>query len=318
MRLYPPFLLLFGIIAIFISGCSDNNKIYNPPPVKTIDDAIREEILLVAIEDSQLPNIGFSLESARELIAPYDAEGIELFEYRGGYYYHPVYMGHRILNFINSYKASGDSTLLVRAEKYAEKLMTLAHIKDSVAYLPYSFRFAVHSDSTYLLEPPWFSGMAQGEFLTILCRLYRMTGKESYRQFADLIFNSFLQLRGTSANWVARVDNDNYYWIEEYPHYYYPGQTLNGFITAVYGVYDYARLSERKQAKYIYQLSMTTLKHYLPQYRRADTTSYYCLGHYHPADNAYHQLHISMLGYLYLFSNDPFFLEMQSLFEADF
>lgn len=318
MRLYPPFLLLFGIIITIVLGCSEENRIYEPPPLKTFDDAIHLSVPMLEIDDNHLPNVGYSLETVHTLIPPYDADSIEMYEYRGGVYYHPVKMSHRILNFINSYNATQDSTLLFRAEKYAAKLLELGLFEDSAAYLPYYFRFAVHADSANTMAAPWFSGMAQGEFLSILCRLYKITGKEKYLDYAGFIFKSFLRLKDENDKWIVRVDQDNYFWIEEYPHQYHPGRTLNGFITAVYGIYEYARLTDGDEPKYIYELSLTTLKHYLPQYRRAGTTSYYCLEHLHPADSGYHDLHISMLGYLYQFSGDMFFLEMQTFFEADF
>ena len=159
--------------------------------------------------------------------------------------------------------------------------------------------------------------MAQGVVLAVTIRLYEITGKSQYLTFSHRLFNSFLQLRKSNSPWIARLDSLSYYWIEEYPHDVKPGQTLNGYIAAIMGVYEYYRITGDYRAKVVYDAALTTLKYYLPQYRRENQTSYYCLGHMMPATLSYHNLHIQMMRDLYFVSGDIFFWLMAELFESD-
>jgi hypothetical protein len=149
--------------------------------------------------------------------------------------------------------------------------------------------------------------MAQGEFLGVVVRLFECTGDSSYLELAHHVFRSLTQLRSANDFWVGRIDSAGYFWIEEYP-LPAPDQTLNGFIAAVYGVYDYLRVVKSPDAQRMYDICLTTLKHYLPDYRRPESISYYCLGHHEIPDSTYHGLHISMCRELYRISGDTSFL----------
>jgi len=116
---------------------------------------------------------------------------------------------------------------------------------------------------------------------------------------------------------VARIDADGYYWIEEFPHDTRPGMTLNGYIAALFGVYDYYHLTGSEDAEMIYELGLTTIKHYLPEFRRPGQRSYYCLGHQSVANDSYHRLHISMMGHLHRITGDEFFRAMGDSLTAD-
>lgn len=116
---------------------------------------------------------------------------------------------------------------------------------------------------------------------------------------------------------MARIDTAGYYWIEEYPHNLRPGQTLNGYIAALYGVYDYYRLTKKPIALKLYDAALTTLKHYLPYYRTPHQTSLYCIGHHIKASEGYHNLHIKMMDKLSHITGDPFFIVFKDIFSYD-
>jgi hypothetical protein len=193
--------------------------------------------------------------------------------------------------------------------------MQECEIADGAAWAPYQFRFAVHSDPANTLEPPWYSGMAQGEFLSVLCRLYEFTEDSSYIDFAARVFASFLLPRGSSDRWTVRIDSLGFYWIEEYPHEQVPGQTLNGFIASLGGVYDYYLSTRDERAKEVWDMGLTTLRYYLPQYLRKGETSLYCLGHRFPATPGYDRFHVDLLRGLHRMTGDPYFAIMADVFE---
>lgn len=272
---------------------------------------------IVELPLSSRPNMTYNVEASENYIEPLDADSVELSEYRGIIYYQPVVLSHRCFVFIGTYYHTKEKKYLDRAEKYARKLMSECHIVDGAAYVPYTVWFAVHGDSSVLLIPPWYSAMAQGELLEVVVRLYELTDDPDYLEFSHMLFRSFLRLRGTSDPWVVRIDDDGYYWLEEYPHDTKPGMTLNGFIAGLFGVYDYYQITHSESAKLVWELSLTTLKHYLPDYRRPGQTGYYCLGHRHPATEYYHGFHSILCERLYKLSGDPFFQQMAAEFRLD-
>lgn len=286
--------------------------------IPTLDDAISHTQSFVTLPLERLPNMNTNLDMARNYIEPLDSDSIELFDYRGSTSYHPVNLIHRVQMFIAAYHKTNDSLLLRRAQEYTNKLLSLAYVKDTALFLPYGFRYAVHSDSSNTFETPWYSGMAQGEFLIILARLFEITSDNRYLLAGQQTLNSLAIIQGSGKEpWVSRIDNNGYFWIEEYPHEINPGRTLNGYMAAVYGLYDYYRVTKSPLAKELYDLSLTTIKHYLPFYRVSGNNSWYCLGHNHRATDGYHQLHINMLINLNNMTGDPFFRVMKDVFELD-
>jgi hypothetical protein len=263
-----------------------------------------------------LPNTNVNVAYAAKFIPPLDADSIELTVIRDSAYYHPVAMTHRCFHFLGAYLKTNDTAFVKRSEKYVAKLLTSAIRSDSAIFLPYPFDYRVHKKAALQLKAPWFSAMAQGEFLSVNARLFELTGDSTYLQLARKLFRSLTFLYRPGQPWVSRLDNEGFLWLEEYP-LKKPDQTLNGFIAAVYGIYDYWRITQSADAKQMYDNCLTTLKHYLPEFRRPDTLSYYCLGHHHVADAEYHALHISMFRELFRISGDSIFLEYARALNSD-
>ena len=269
---------------------------------------------LVSLPLYRRPFNSVDLDAAAKFLSPLDSDSVEMFEYRGGTYYHPVNLCNRCYSFLAAYGQTKDSTYLKRVEKSVGRLAALVRVEDSTAWVPYQFDFAVHGDSANLMKAPWYSGMAQGEVLSIVMRLYELTEDRQYLTFGRRLFYSLIELKQSGLPWVARLDSDGFYWIEEYPHDVRPDMTLNGFIVALFGVYDYYVVTGDERARRVWDMSLTTLKHYLPQYL-LDTGSYYCLGHKLIATATYHRFHISLLNYLYTMTGDRYFKIMAEAYE---
>jgi len=304
-------LALTGLVLLLMTSCHHDNG------PTALSQAVRTPQGFVELPFGRLPNTNINLEQAYQFREPLDADSIELWAYRGGLHYHPIELSHRCQVFIAAFYKTGDTALLERAERYARKIMALSKEIDDAVYPSFDFRFALHSDSSLMFNPVWFSGMAQGELMMVVVRLYEFTGKTVYLDFAHKLFRGFLRLRRDHDSWVVRLDSLGFYWIEEYPHNTTPGMTLNGFIAAVYGVYDYYRITRSDEARMIYEMSLTTIKHYLPYFRQKNKASFYCLGHMKPATESYHALHVSMMRHLYRMTDDPFFEMSAETLEAD-
>ena len=108
------------------------------------------------------------------------------------------------------------------------------------------------------------------------------------------------------------VDEEGYYWIEEYPINYpeeAADQVLNGFIFSIYGLYDYYLLTKDPDVKKILKASITTVYNYIPEFRDEGDISFYCLKHHHK-DIKYHFIHQDQLSTLTNITGDPFFQAM--------
>jgi len=195
-----------------------------------------------------------------------------------------------------------------------QALIRECHQEERALYAPYQFCYAVHGDSINTLTVPWYSGMAQGQMLTALCRLYEFTGQTEYLDMAQPVFESLKRLRGSTDKWVVFIDRDGYYWIEEYPVRNRPLMVLNGFNSAVFGVYEYYLATGDKNARRLLELCLTTLKRYLPHYLNGVTTSWYDLVCSVEAPAAYHVLHAEQMLDLYRMTGDRYFHDMAEEF----
>ena len=316
-------LFLIAVAGLTLSGMAcENTTVQSPvPPAESTVPTYRQihnDFEIVGIPWFERDRMRPDVDSSEMYIEPLDADSVEMCDYRGTIFYQPVNLSHRINTFIATYRYTDDTKYLDRAEKYAQCLMDHAHIIDNAAYLPYDVDYCVHGLSEVFLPKSWYSGMAQGEFLMVLCRLYEITGKDSYIDFARSIFRSLTRLRSVDNNvWVSRLDDYGYLWIEEYPHAEHPGMTLNGYIQALFGVYEYIQITNSRQGKRLWDACLSTLKHYLPEYRREGGYSYYCLGHKAITGDGYHSMHIGQLGLLAKLTGDSFFSDMADQFESD-
>jgi hypothetical protein len=254
-------------------------------------------------------------------LGPEDADGVPLVDVDGTLYYHPVKIAQRGLRFVWSFEQTGDSAYLDYARRFASRLRLMAKVtSDGSRYYPYPFDLDLHHLPGEVLYAPWYSGMAQGQALSFLVRLYRLTGDEAYREAADSTFLTFLRPKTSTAHpteFTAHVDTTGYYWVDEYPMERQDNDTLNGFIYAVFGLYDYYRLTGDGRARQLILASLTTLRAYLPQFRVPGEPSYYCLRH-QVQDPKYHKVHIGELHTLYIMSGDYYFQSMSDAFRRDY
>ena len=302
----PCFLIL--ILIFEISGCGgddDYARGFDDPPVINLEECIAYDFEIDSLVYNELPNIGFNAEVLMDTTAPHDSDGVILFEWQGGLYYHPVNLCHRAFGLISAYRVTGDSVFYDLVRKYADRLMAESMEFDGAVYFPYPFDYHVNQQEEGLLTALWFSGMAQGEALMVMVRTFLATGDSTYLEHAHKIFGSFSRLHGEADPWTVFIDSRGCYWIEEYP-VWEPSMTLNGFIYAIYGLYDYYQLTKSIEAEAVLKASLSTIKNYIPYFRRPGRPSYYGLrfGHY---SARYHLIHISQMKHLEKITNDTGF-----------
>jgi len=173
-----------------------------------------------------------------------------------------------------------------------------------MAYYEYDFPWA-----GYGLAPGWRSGLAQGLAISALIRYYRDTGDG--RVLALISKLKAYMLMSEAEGGVTVTSPEGKLWIEEFPSDP-PSFVLNGFISAVFGLYEYTRLfSKGTEARQQLTEALTSIKLALPAY---DTGAWALLDRraapYPWANDSYMTVYIKQLQTLAEVSGDPFFSAM--------
>ncbi|MEU6707100.1 D-glucuronyl C5-epimerase family protein [Streptomyces wuyuanensis] len=257
-----------------------------------------------------------------------NADGVYLYFPGGGTtgYDHPVGQIQFGLGCITSYRTEQDPTrralFLERAKAQADRLIEKRVEARGAWYFPYAFDFshAVHTGVDY--KAPWYSGMAQGEAISLFIQLSELEGiteeeRNLYRAAADGAFASLLRADDADP-WVVNKDGSGCLWIQEYP-FTEPGTgdyTYNGMVFAMFGLWDYYRATGNELAAQLYDGSCTTMARYFPLLRNQRWFSYYCQTHRVPAPT-YHQHHINLWRQLHWQTSSPVFAHQMDMLLDD-
>jgi hypothetical protein len=248
-----------------------------------------------------------------------DATGVRMYKVGDTLYNHPVAQAGYGLDNLESYVLTDKQLYLDRAKLQAERLMSEARNYGGGWYIRYPFTFALHGFAEETLYAPWYSGMAQGQALSLFVRLYEVTKDPRYKIAADGVYATFLLPRGKANPWTVFVDEKGHLWLEEYagPH---PDKTYNGHMFAMWGVWDYWRITQEETAKTLWQGALTTVAENFHQYLRvANWRSHYCKAHLGRVDAGhYHHLHSSQLYKTYMMTRNYGFARYADLLTQDF
>lgn len=247
-----------------------------------------------------------------------DAQSVPLHSYKGKLNYHPVHLAQRALSLLDVYNTTRADKSLDTAQKIAKKLFHLSMEFKSADFFPYTFDFPLHGYKEETMFSPWYSAMAQGQILSLFVRLYEITHDNFYLEVSGKIFNSFnlSHYNVDGMPWVTCVDENGYLWLEEYPRLQ-PAYTLNGMIFALFGVYDYYRITKNPMAENTLRGAILTIKENIDKFRVENAISHYCLRHPMVRSLKYHKIHIWQLKELYKITGDSVFLESAKSFAAD-
>ncbi|MEV1093437.1 D-glucuronyl C5-epimerase family protein [Streptomyces microflavus] len=258
-----------------------------------------------------------------------DAQGVIMYRpsRTAAGYDQPVTQAQFGLGCVTSYRTEQNATrkalFLTRAKAQANRLIEKRVESRGAWYFPYPFDFThgTHGGVTY--KAPWYSGMAQGEAISLfvqLCQLDGLTAQERtlYRAAADGAFASLL-LADDGKPWVVNKDAKGYLWIQEYP-IDAPGTsdyTYNGMVFAMFGLWDYFQETGNVLAAELYDGSMTTIRDHFPRLRNVRWFSYYCDTHRIPAPT-YHQHHINLFRQLHWQTGAPEIAHQHDVLLDDF
>lgn len=270
------------------------------------------EVNLRAFQD-EIGEYYMAFQGKAEYSGPFDENGIPLLDYRGdiGLQYNPIAISQFGLAHFNRYKRFGHSD---SKETFLRVANWMVHsLEENEKGVPV---WKHHFDWPYRerLIAPWYSGLAQGQGVSLLIRAAIETGETQYDSAIHSAFESFTL--DTEKGGVMVRDKEGDLWIEEYivnP----PSHILNGFIWALWGVFDYCKWSGSSDSKIIFQECERTISKNLSRY---DTGSWsmYELSDSNPpmlTSPYYHQLHVTQLRILHRMTSNTGFLDMANRWE---
>jgi hypothetical protein len=235
--------------------------------------------------------MGFEEKAA--YVGPFDCNGVPLLNYRGsiGQQYNPIAIAQWGLgNYNLAHRKSGgdhERKFIIAADWLCRNL-ELNRFGVSV--------WNHHFDWDYRepLQAPWYSALAQGQGISLLVRAHRFTGNRQYLDAAQSAFSSLLLPIEEGGVQVADERGD--VWLEEYivsP----PTHILNGFIWALWGVYDYYLATGDLRAHELFYRCAQTLVRNLDRYDLGYWSLYELSGTRLPmlASPFYHRLHVAQL-----------------------
>jgi heparosan-N-sulfate-glucuronate 5-epimerase len=249
-----------------------------------------------------------------DYIGPYDASGIPLLNYHGniGLQYNPIAISQWGLGNFNLFLRSKDEARKRKCVIAADWLVDhLEKNSSGVSVWNHYFDWEYRT----LLKAPWYSGLAQGQGISLLVRVWQATGKRDYLEAATSAFASFS--KSVQEGGVCFTDERGDLWFEEYivsP----PTHILNGFVWAAWGVYDFFLATKDGVARYLFDRVTDTLRKNLDRYDLGFWSLYEQSGTFLPmvASPFYHQLHVAQLRVMHRLTGDNMFSQIADRWET--
>jgi heparosan-N-sulfate-glucuronate 5-epimerase len=233
-----------------------------------------------------------------------DPAGVPLLDYRGhvGLQHNPIAIAQWGLGNFNLFKRKNEPERLRRAARAADWLV--ANLEPNAAGIPV-WKHEFDWEYRDVLRAGWYSALAQGQGISLLCRMQRETGRDAYLDTACEAFRSMLL--PVESGGVSLPERSDGAWLEETivdP----PTHILNGFLWAIWGVRDLAAATDRSDASDLLARCTRTLRRSLGAFDCGFWSLYELSGTRLPmlASPFYHRLHISQLEVTARLTGDSF------------
>jgi heparosan-N-sulfate-glucuronate 5-epimerase len=246
--------------------------------------------------------------------AYFDDMGVPLLNYQGciGSQYNPIAISQYGLGNYNLFLKKNE-------EEYKNKALIAAdwmvnNLKKNSKGIP----VWMHDfDWRYIekLKAPWYSGLAQGQGISLLIRASKLKRGGKYLETSK---KGFISLEKTiDKGGVLTIDDDGNKWVEEYlveP----PSHILNGFLWAIFGVYDYFLFTGDEKVKNLFDDFVKTIKNNIHRYDIGFWSLYDLSGGSlkNISSHFYHKLHIVQLKILSQLTEDKELLKWAEKWEG--
>tara|TARA_Y100000768_G_scaffold388808_1_gene387379 strand:+ start:16502 stop:17473 length:972 start_codon:yes stop_codon:yes gene_type:complete len=232
-----------------------------------------------------------------DFISCADDNEIPMLDYKGsiGKQYNPIAIAQWGLGNYNIWLSTKSKKNYTKFIKSADWLCeNLAKNDNNIKVWMHKFNFEYRDT----LKKPWYSGLAQGQGLSLLLRALKETKNIKYEKSIADVYKSFQF--DINEGGVICIDKFGNKWIEEYI-VFPPTHILNGFIWSLWGIYDYYLYYNDPNAKKMFKEFSETieknLKHYdlgyWSKYELSNKPISMISSHF------YHKLHITQLKIMY-------------------
>jgi len=243
-----------------------------------------------------------------------DRQGIPVLNYHGdiGNQYNPIAIAQWGLGNYNIWHETKSTHHFKKFIKCADWLVDNLE-KNSNGYKVWMHHFDFEYRDT--LKAPWYSGLAQGQGISVLIRALKETNNPIYKQAAVEAIKVFDV--GIDFGGVNYVDPDGNHWIEEYI-VHPPTHILNGFIWGLWGLYDYGIYLKDEKVLSQFENYIKTLEKNLDTYDTGFWSLYEHSGTWLGmiASTFYHKLHIVQLKVLFELTNKNIFSKTAKKWES--
>ena len=238
----------------------------------------------------------------------FDEQGIPMLDYHGniGLQYNPIAIAQYGLGNYNLYLENKNSEHLKKFFTATDWLVKNLKPNQKDVFVWHHYFDFEYRDT---LKSPWYSGLAQGLGLSVLLRAFKESSKQVYLDAHQRAWISMTKMIEDGG--VIHIDKEGNYWIEEYivsP----PTHILNGFIWALWGVYDTWKLLDSSEAEDLFNKCCKTLELNLEKYDNGYWSLYEQSGTRMKmlASPFYHDLHIIQLKIMNLITKKSIFQQI--------
>ena len=250
------------------------------------------------------------VEGGEKAAPPFDEKGIAIRDYHhtgrteipAGRYYNPTIIAQYGLSAYEHFLETGQ-------QKYRKAFLNQARwLRDNHVEGRWECDFPVPS---FKLERGWISAMYQGQAISLLMRAYVETSDTRFLESATAALRPFYQEVSDGGVTIHADDGDT--WLEEAPAQP-PSHILNGHIFAIFGLYDYCRVTGDERVRSLCDQAIRTVARNLSNYERCGWVTYDLL-YRRPAPSHYYAIHIAQLRALHAMSQNPVFAKYADKWE---
>lgn len=238
---------------------------------------------------------------------PFDDQGIPVLDYTGeiGKQYNPCASSQYALGWFQLWRRGKYENARKIFFELADWLCATQALEDGKGYWLYHFDM-----DAYGVTAPWKSGLAQAQAVSVLCRAVKFAEdddcKARYEKALTCGFSGLIE--NVDEGGLLLTEGQDV-WIEEVVAAR-RAAILDGCMFALFGVRDYADLTNSTEAEKVFEDGCSTIVRYLPTFdlgywSRADL---YQDNPPPPASQFYHNLHVNQLKVLYALTGEDEFL----------
>lgn len=237
----------------------------------------------------------------------FDANGVPMTMGPTGPFYFPIAIAQYGFMLHSEWMETGQSRTMQQLQSCLRVLETTkTETADHCVWLHQNY------EGKYGIQPPWASAMAQGEAISLYLRLFEALGRQDLLNSAIKAYR-FMEV-DVSKGGVRRRDEYGNLWLEEYPSLE-PSYVLNGFIYALFGLYDLFRVTQDHRVKRDIDECLRTLTSRLPDFD-AGYWSIYDLQRRELVRYYYQKnVHVPQMAVLYALTGNPIFRKYQERWE---